>query len=231
MGLAKFNLDPLGMVIPFVIGARLISHSVQMTERYAEHYGALGDKKEASIAVMRSMFIPSVASIVTDAAGLFVMCLIPIPLLQNLGWVASIWLLSAILGVSILNPILFSYLPPPFKVQPKRDMLGKTLSGAGVWLTEGGRRGSTRRSIGLVAGTWIIILIGSVIFARQVKVGDAHPGSSLLWPDSTYNQDDGRINQLFPGTNPLYVILEGKEKAALKEPDVLRAVVKPLNGI
>src|SRR3972149_8161435 len=83
MGLAKFNLDPLGMVIPFVIAARLISHSVQVTERYGEHYSDLGDTKEASIAVMKSMFIPSVASIITDAAGLFVLCLIPIPLLQS----------------------------------------------------------------------------------------------------------------------------------------------------
>lgn len=224
MGLAKFNLDPLGMVIPFVIGARLISHSVQMTERYGEHYLALGDKKEASVAVFQSMFIPSFASIITDAAGLFVLCMIPIPLLQSLGWIAGLWLLSAILGVSILNPILFSYAPPPFKEQPKKDVLEKTLEGVGTWLMEGSRRGGARRSIGLVLGTWIVILIGSLILAQRVQVGDAHPGSPLLWPDSTYNQDDDRINQLFPGTNPLYVILDGKSRNVLKEPDVLRAV-------
>jgi len=224
MGLAKFNLDPLGMVIPFLIGARLISHSVQVTERYGEHYGELGDKKEASVAVFQSMFIPAFASIITDAAGLFVLCMIPIPLLQSIGWIAGVWLLTAILGVSILNPILFSYLPPPFKEQPKKDMLEKTLERTGVWLMEGSRRGSARRSVGLVLGTWIIILIGSLILASQVKIGDAHPGSPLLWPDSVYNQDDARINQLFPGTNPLYVILDGKAPGALKEPEVLRAV-------
>ena len=224
MGLAKFNLDPLGMVIPFVIGARLISHSVQVTERYGEHYLALGDKKEASVAVIQSMFIPAFASITTDAAGLFVLCLIPIPLLQSIGWIAGIWLLSAILGVSILNPILFSYFPPPFKELPKKDLLEKTLERTGAWLMEGSRRGGARRSVGLVLGTWIVILVVSLILASQVKIGDPNPGSSLLWPDSTYNRDDGRINKLFPGTNPLYVILDGKSINVLKEKDVLQAV-------
>ena len=216
MGMVKFNLDPLGMVIPFLIGARIISHSVQVNERFVEHYLVLGDKKEASVAVLRSMFIPCATSIATDAAGLFVLCLIPIPLLQSLGWIAGLWLVSAILGVGVLHPIFFCYAPPPFKEQPKKDMFEKTLEGAGTWLMQGSRRGGTRRSIGLVLGTWIIILIVSLILARQVQVGDAHPGSPLLWPDSTYNQDDGRINQLFPGTNPLYVILDGKREGCIK---------------
>lgn len=223
MGLARFNLDPLGMVIPFVIAARLVSHSVQMTERYGEHYGELGDTKEASVAVMHSMFVPSVTSIITDAAGLFVLCMIPIPLLQSLGWIAGVWLLSAILGVSILTPILFSYFPPPFKAQPKRDMLEKTLERAGIWLMDGGKRGPSF-SAALVVGIWLVMLVGSLILAQQVKVGDAHPGSPLLWPNSTYNQDDDRINHLFPGTNPLNVILDGKVPGALKDPEVLRTV-------
>ena len=224
MGLVGFNLDPLGMVVPFVIGARIISHSVQITERYGEHYRALGNKKEASTAVINSMFIPSAASIATDAAGLFVLSMVPIPLLQTLGWVSGVWLLSAILGVSILNPIAFSFLPPPFKELPKKDFLEKTLEGAGTWLMEGTKRRGTTRSIGIVMGVWAVIFCSSLFLAQKVQVGDAHPGSPLLWPDSTYNTDDARINQLFPGTNHLLVILAGKEPGVLKEPDVLHAV-------
>ncbi len=224
MGIVGFNLDPLGMVVPFVIGARIISHSVQITERYAEHYRVLGDTKKASAEVIRSMFIPSAASIATDAAGLFVLCLVPIPLLRTLGWVSGVWLLSAILGVSILNPIAFSYFPAPFKKLPKKDMLEKLLEGAGTWLMEGRQRKGTGRSIGLVLGIWAVVFAGSLYLSQQVQVGDAHPGSSLLWPDSVYNQDDANINKLFPGTNPLFVILQGKEPGVLKEPDVLQAI-------
>ena len=224
MGIAGFNLDPLGVVIPFVIAARIISHSVQMTERYGEIFSAVGDKKEASIAVMRSMFVPSAASIVTDAAGLFVMCIVPIPLLQTLGWVAGLWLLSAILGVSILNPILFSFLPNPLKHRPKKDMLEKAMEKGGYWLTEGRKRGGSGRSIGFVLATWGVIFIASLVLSRQVDIGDSHPGSALLWPDSTYNQDDAHINKMFPGTNTMLVILDGKAKNVLKDPQVLQAV-------
>lgn len=226
MGLAKFNLDPLGMVIPFVIGARIISHVVQMTERYGEHYRELADTKEASVAVIRSMFIPSATSIITDAAGLFVLCIVPIPLLRTLGWIAGLWLLSAVVGVSILCPILFSYLPAPLKGEHKheKDALGRLMERLGKWLTEGSRRGSARRSMGWVLGIYIIIFSGSFLLAQRAEIGDAHPGSSLLWPNSVYNRDDERINRLFPGTNQMYVILDGKEQGTLKDPEVLRSV-------
>lgn len=224
MGLVKFNLDPLGMVIPFVIGARIISHVVQITERYGEHYMELADTKEASVAVIRSMFIPSAASIITDAAGLFVLCIVPIPLLRSLGWIAGLWLLSAVVGVSILCPILFSYLPAPLKEGQKKDALERLMERLGKWLTGGSGRGSVRRSMGWVLGIWIIIFAGAILLAQRAEIGDAHPGSSLLWPNSVYNRDDERINGLFPGTNQMYVILDGKEQGVLKDPEVLRSV-------
>lgn len=224
MGLVKFNLDPLGMVIPFVIGARIVSHVVQITERYGEHYRELGDTQAASVAVTTSMFLPSVASIITDAAGLFVLCIVPIPLLRTLGWISGLWLLSAIVGVSILTPILFSYFPPPLKGEHKKDFLESTMEKLGLWLTNGRKWGKAPRSITLVLGTALIISVGAIIMAQWVQIGDAHPGSSLLWPKSVYNQDDDRINRLFPGTNPLLVIMDGKGRGALKDPEVLRTV-------
>ncbi len=217
MGIFRFNLDPLGLVIPFVIGARVISHVIQITERYAEEYGRIGDRKEASISTIKTMFIPSTASIVTDAAGLYVLSLVPIPLLRTLGLVAGTWLLSAVVGVSILTPILFTYLRAP-KVVEKPDLLAKGLQKVGRWLVEG------KRSMGYVIGIWIVVLFVGVGLSRRVEIGDAHPGSSLLWPDSPYNLQDAKLNQKFPGTNPLYVIIAGRNPDALKYPDVLGAV-------
>lgn len=218
MGLARFNLDPLGLVIPFVIGARVISHTIQITERYGEHFREMGDKQEAAMATLRTMFVPSAASIATDAAGLFVLCLVPIPLLRTLGWVAGCWLLSAILGVSLLAPVLYTYMPAPMWEAPPKDFLERGLEGTGGWLL---RR---PRNVGKVIVAWLLVLGAAVYFARQVQVGDAHPGSPLLWPDSVYNRDNAAINRCFPGTDPLFVIVEGKHRDALKHPAVLRAI-------
>ena len=218
MGLARFNLDPLGLVIPFVIGARIISHGVQMLDRYGEYFKTIKDREEASLATINTMFIPSASSIITDAAGLYILCIVPIPLLRTLGWISGTWLLGAVLGVTLLLPILFCYLPSPLKKIEKTDFLSKTLTKCGEWLMAG------RRSLVMVMGVWLVVFVASAILSTRVEVGDVHPGSPLLWPDSPYNSQDAILNHHFPGTNPLYIIIEGKHRNALKEPEVLRAI-------
>ncbi|MFH0813584.1 MAG: MMPL family transporter, partial [Pseudomonadota bacterium] len=218
MGWARFNLDPLGLVIPFVIGARIISHGVQILERYGEYSKTIKDREEASIATINTMFIPSASSIITDAAGLFILSIVPIPLLKTLGWIAGTWLLGAVLGVSLLLPILCCYLPTPLKKIGAPELLAKSLGKCGEWLM------ASRRSLVMVMGVWLVIFVASSILCTRVEVGDVHPGSPLLWPDSPYNSQDAILNHHFPGTNPLYIIIEGKHRDALKEPEVLRAI-------
>ncbi|WAC08759.1 MAG: MMPL family transporter [Thermodesulfobacteriota bacterium] len=218
MGLARFNLDPLGLVIPFVIVARIISHGVQILDRYGEYCQTIKDREEASIATINIMFIPSAASIITDAAGLYILCVVPIPLLRTLGWISGTWLLGAVLGVSLLLPILFCYLPSPLKKIEKTDFLTNALTKWGEWLMAG------RRNMVMVMGGWLVVFVASSTLSMRVEVGDVHPGSPLLWPDSPYNSQDAVLNRHFPGTNPLYIIIEGKHRNALKEPEVLRAI-------
>ncbi len=218
MGMVGFNFDPLGLVIPFVIGARVISHSIQMLERYVEEYKANRDVNLACERTIETMLIPSLSSIITDAAGLYIVSIIPIPLLRNLGFVAGTWLLTAIIGVSIFNPILFSYVGAP-NINEKEDILKRCLRWLGnkVFLNR-----SYRPSV--ILGCWFIILFGGLVLTRNLQIGDAHPGSSILWPDSGYNRDDKEINKRFPGTDPLYVILEGKGRDTMKSPAVLNAI-------
>jgi predicted RND superfamily exporter protein len=221
MGLMRFNLDPLGLVIPFVIGARVISHSVQLTERFAEEYMIAKESKEAARGTLKTMLIPATTSIITDAAGLFIISLVPIPLLRELGIIAGTWLISTILGVCLLHQVILSYIPYPFRLKKPDlglDFLGKILHSAGTWLVE------KKRNLGIVLTIWLVIFAVSIALSTKLKVGDPHPGSSLLWPESKYNTDDGNINKKFPGTNALYVIMEGKHPEVLKEPSVLNTV-------
>jgi predicted RND superfamily exporter protein len=56
----------------------------------------------------------------------------------------------------------------------------------------------------------VIVVVG-FNYARQIKVGDFFPGSSILWPFHRYNKDAFRITFTNPLLNPLYVILEGEK--------------------
>ena len=59
-------LDPLMLVLPFLITARAVSHAIQMHDRYYEEYERHGwDKRKAVVAAFAELFVPTTSAIVT----------------------------------------------------------------------------------------------------------------------------------------------------------------------
>ena len=58
VGLVGFNLDPLVFVVPLLITARAISHSVQFNERFIEEYHELGSVSDATHASIKALLFP-----------------------------------------------------------------------------------------------------------------------------------------------------------------------------
>jgi len=67
----------------------------------------------------------------------------------------------------------------------------------------------------------LLVFVVSGWYAFNLKVGDANPGSPILWPDSSYNRDATDINRQFQGSDRMFVVVAGKEKGAMREPEVL----------
>ncbi len=218
LGLLDFNFDPLVIVVPFIISARALSHSVQLVERYIEEYVQRGDRIAAARATFVGLFKPGWLAIVTDAAGVMLVLLTPIPLLQKLALMGGLWILSILVSDMILNPILLSYLPPPRRKERKGgDLLGRLLARLAGWSL--GRR--QRRII--LAVTLAVGAVGGG-FASTLVIGDVYPGTPMLWPDSKYNQDTERIAERFRNTEELTVVVEGESRDAIKNPEVLRTM-------
>ena len=83
LSLVGYNLDPLVLVFPFIIATRAASHSVQIIKRYQEEAYRTGDVKQACKNVIEHIFAPGFAGIVTDASGVIVIALCPIPILTE----------------------------------------------------------------------------------------------------------------------------------------------------
>ncbi len=217
--LMGFNFDPLVLVVPFLIAARTLSHSIQFRERFFEELERYGDKEKAASAAVGGLLMPGSVSILTDAIGLTVLLVAPMPILTKLAIAGSFWVLTNIVSVLILDPIFCCYFPTPRHL-PK--------GGEGHWLD-----GPLHR-IGCVctapAGRWSVmaafglIVVWSVYWNQFLTVGDSRPGSPLLWPDSNYNLSVRHINERFQGTDHLYIIFQGKEEKAAKSPRVLRTI-------
>jgi uncharacterized protein len=212
-GVLGYNLDPLIIVVPVLLVARALSHSVQMCERYFEIYNDTGDVKKASVESLVSLFPPGVVGIICDAAGLFIIAIAPIRLIEKLAYVCGLWSLSLVITAMVLTFLLLSYLPPPSNVRK-------------IVLSTGREEGFLYRIFRFIAlfssnprwsiGTCVFFLVvtaASGWWAFNRSIGDVNPGTPLLWPDSPYNTAIRKINQRFAGFDVLQVVVEGKPES------------------
>jgi uncharacterized protein len=212
-GVLGFNLDPLIIVVPVLLVARALSHSVQMCERYFEIYNETGDVRRASVDSLVSLFPPGVVGIICDAAGLFIIAIAPIRLIEKLSYVCGLWSLSLVITAMILTFLALSYLPPP-------------RNAAKIVLSTAQTHGFLYRIFRFIAlfsstprwsiGTCVFFLIittASGWWAFHRSIGDVNPGTPLLWPDSPYNTAIRKINDRFAGFDVLQVVVEGKPES------------------
>jgi len=219
-GLLGYNLDPLILVIPLLITARALSHSVQITERYFECYHESKDAKEACIRSMQSILPPGALGIVTDVLGILFIAVAPIPIIQKLAYLCSFWAFSIIFTTLIFCPLVISFFTPPANIGKIVD----TQRGAVQWILGIIARMGFGRGAVVTLILTIIIAVFTAVSASRVGIGDVHPGSPILWEDSNYNTAIDRINHNFPGTDELYVLIEGEGARAVETPGFLRVL-------
>ena len=212
-----YNLDPLGLVIPFLIAARAMSHGVQLVERYYAEAEVLGDGPKAAKATFDSLFRPGSLGVVSDAIGLSLIAIGSIPLNTNLGIYASLWAITVVFTVLIGVPLLLSILPTPKNAKIRETALRHIGGTCSRTVTKPG----SARVILLIAG---VAMLAGLLAASNVQIGDSEPGSPILYPDHDYNVSSRIVNERFPGSEELYIVAETDEKGGLKRPEVLTAL-------
>ena len=215
LGIVGYNFDPLIIVVPFIISARALSHSVQLINRYFSEYERHGERKKAARATFAGLLKPGLLAIVTDAAGVLVIFLTPIPLMQKLAVMGGFWVISIIFSDMLFNPILLSYFPPPTRSDTgKGGVTERALAAVG--------RAASGGAIAPILGVTFVVFVVGFLFATNLVVGDVHPGTPMLWPESEYNQSTEAIGKRFGNTELFNVIVEGESRDAIKSPTVLR---------
>ena len=217
LSLLGFNLDPLTLVIPFLISARAMSHGIQLVERYYGELSLEGNSRKAARNTFDSLFRPGSLGVVSDAVGLLLISLGSIPINTKLSYYASLWAICVIVNVLLLVPLLLSVLPQPKKTEIKHGSIQKLLSRVGFLVSA--RAGATA-ILTIVAVCFVVGGYGSTF----VQIGESEPGSPLLYPDHDYNLSSKAINTSFPGSEELYIVARTEEKGGLKKPEVIKAL-------
>lgn len=225
-GWMGITFDPLVLVIPMIITARAVSHTVQMAERFFEDYEILMPqldndperaKIEAATVAMGELIVPGTLGIVTDFLGLLVILITSIPQMRDLAIFGAFWVFTILFTVEILHPVMICYLPPPH--EPDHYLPGfmvRLMGRIGHVVTDPVGRLA-------VAGTAVVLLSGATYVAlTQSKIGEASPGTPLLWPDHEFNLATAAIAEKFGGVDSFVVYADGDRDNATADPEPIQ---------
>ncbi|TPQ32889.1 efflux RND transporter permease subunit [Cupriavidus pinatubonensis] len=218
--LLGFNLDPLVIVIAFLITARAISHAVQLVSRFDEELATgVPTTRAAAKASMLQLFKPGMLGVVADAGCMIVVVLTPIPLMHKVSIIGTVWVMTIAISACVMTPVLLSWVRYPRGYAHGLD-LGRYLDRV---LDICVRTATTRWRYAVLTATVAVFGV-SAWYAARIQVGDAQPGSPILWQDSSYNRDAAAINRQFQGADRLYAVFSGRKPNAVKEPHVLESM-------
>ncbi|SPD74478.1 Conserved uncharacterized membrane protein [uncultured Desulfobacterium sp.] len=204
VGLVGFNLDPIILVVPLLISARAISHSIQHNWRINEEYAKSMDMEIACENTIKALFYPGMAGIVTDAMGILLVAYIRIPIMQKLGIICFCWAMSMLFVVLIQDTIFYLYLPLMKDIDSwyKKKRSGIMEKVMGVIALSGKGRGRY-----IILGIVTTMVLVSGYFTSKLEVGDIFPGTPILRPASTYNVACNVMDRDFPGLmDPLLIV-------------------------
>jgi uncharacterized protein len=201
------GLDPMSILVPFLIFSIAVSHAVQMTNAWKLETLHGADGITASTHSFQKLFIPGAIALLANALGFMVIAFVEIEIVRELAFTATIGVTVMIITNKMLLPILLSYYR--FTPEQASKLAGKETAGDWLWERIGGL--ATRQF------AWVPILIGVglLVFGlsqvRHLHIGDIGHGVPELRADSRYNQDVEMITGHFAiGVDLLQVIAEAK---------------------
>lgn len=200
-----FGVDPLGILVPFIIFAIGVSHGVQKISAVSDAVVDGADSMTAAKRTFHALFMPAIVALLADLVGFVTILLIPVPVIQEMAITASLGVGVVILTDLILLPVLVSYL----KLDPGyRDrIVRRTAQLARLWDWLAGIASRGPAAIVIV----LSVIIGALGYlkGRETPIGDTQAGVPELRPDSRYNRDTDVITSKFSiGVDILNVIVE-----------------------
>ncbi|POF43288.1 transporter [Pseudomonas laurylsulfativorans] len=223
--LLKLTLDPMSILVPFLIFSIGVSHAVQMTNAWKLETLNGADGVTASRNCFQKLFVPGAVALLANALGFIVIALVDIEMVRELAITATLGVSVMIVTNKMLLPILLSFMR--LSAADAQKLRGKETLGAGLWERLGVL--ATRRGAAWALLCAAVLLGWGLFEARHLHVGDIGAGVPELRADSRYNQDVAVITRDFAiGVDLLQVIVKAQGD---ETPCVKREVLDPISEL
>ncbi len=218
--LLRYGIDPIGLLVPFLVFAIGVSHGVQKISAVSDAAFAGLGSMEAARRTFRQLLAPAVIALLADLVGFVTILMIPVQVIREMAITASIGVAIVILTDLVLLPVLVSYVHFDAGYRGRVERRQRWL--AALW-----RRlsGITDRgpALAIIAVAAVLAALGSWK-GRETPIGDTQAGVPELRPDSRYNRDNDVITSRFNiGVDVLTAIVESTEPVCVSH-DLMSAV-------
>lgn len=228
-----YGLDPLAIIVPFLVFAIGVSHGVQQLSLFTREITKGSAPEAAARASFSGLFVPGLGALVTDIVGFAALYLIPIQMIQEVAITASIGVGLKIVSNLIMLPLLASLTQFTEKARRKAKAARSN-------------RHRILRALGEVADppvAWtvfalsIVVFAGAVFFGLDRQIGDLRPGAPELSPQARYNTDTAFVVSKYDiGLDLLTVVVETPAQSCvsypyLKQIDELSWAIENVPGV
>jgi predicted RND superfamily exporter protein len=227
MGLVNAPMDAFNVTTPILIFAVAAGHAVQILKRYYEEYHRLGRSHAApAAAASRQAVVESLTRVgpamlaagIVAGLGFLSLVIFEVATIRTFGVFTALGIFSALILELTFIPALRSLLPPPGQRESRREsehrVWDRITGTIADWVLGSGRRR-------IYVGVAVLIVIWTVAAMRVVV---DTPLRSYFFENLPFQRDDRALNDRLGGTNRLYVLIEGAEEGAIKDPRVLSAM-------
>ncbi|MCG7544621.1 MMPL family transporter [Pseudoalteromonas sp. MM17-2] len=213
-----FGLDPMSILVPFLVFAIGVSHGVQMINGIAKKVQLGSDAKTAAQSSFKALLIPGGIALLSDTVGFLTLLAIDIGIIRELAITASLGVAVIIFTNLLLLPVIASYL---------------TFSKLAVLEADNANKNALFKLRELLVATTnkknatAILICTAVLFAfgywqsQNMRIGDLHAGAPALHEEARYNQDTFLISDRYSISVDILKVIVEAYPAACTEHEVM----------
>ncbi|WP_416311341.1 efflux RND transporter permease subunit [Pseudomonas sp. W03] len=207
--LLGYGLDPLAVLVPFLVFAIGVSHGVQQINFIVREIACGKTVEEAARSSFSGLLIPGTLALVTAFVSFVTLLLIPIPMVRELAITASLGVGYKIITNLVMLPLVASMLSVDGTYAQAEELSRERRT---RWL-HGVARLAEWRNARLVLCLALVVFATAVWQSRDRVVGTLQAGAPELREDSRFNRDAVSIaNSYDIGLDWLSVVFEDKPK-------------------
>lgn len=205
--LLGFGLDPLAILVPFLVFSIGVSHGVQQINFIVREIAHGKSTFDAAHASFSGLLVPGTLALVTAFVSFMTLLLIPIPMVRELAITAAIGVGYKVVTNLVMLPVAASFFQFD-RAFADRAMLERERRAR--WLRRLAKVSEPRTAVFVLFLTAGVLAL-AVWQSRDRVVGTLQAGAPELRADSRYNQDALDIARNYDvGLDWLTVVLEQK---------------------